>query len=93
MYDGLAKAGYQLAGWTFGMWDFDWWRRPEAGRLADRLARKGHPATSLSFTMAITPTLTQNAVTRARRFGCWSLVYARSLSHSRRCATSRIRDG
>jgi peptidoglycan/xylan/chitin deacetylase (PgdA/CDA1 family) len=43
MYDGLAKAGYQLAGWTFGMWDFDWWRRPEAGRLADRLARKASP--------------------------------------------------
>ena len=40
MYGGLAKAGYRLAGWTFGMWDFDWWRRPEAGRLADRLARK-----------------------------------------------------
>lgn len=40
MYDGLALAGYQLAGWSWGMWDFDWGRERRADRLAPRLARK-----------------------------------------------------
>ncbi|HZB25219.1 MAG TPA: polysaccharide deacetylase family protein [Vicinamibacterales bacterium] len=40
MYDGLERAGYRLAGWSWGMWDFDWWRRPRAERVAPRLARK-----------------------------------------------------
>jgi peptidoglycan/xylan/chitin deacetylase (PgdA/CDA1 family) len=40
MYGGLTKAGYQLAGWSWGMWDFDWGRARRADRLAPRLARK-----------------------------------------------------
>ena len=40
MYEGLAKAGYRLAGWSWGMWDFDWGRRRRADRLAARLAGK-----------------------------------------------------
>jgi len=40
MYSGLKQAGYQLAGWTWGMWDFDWGRARRADRLAPRLARK-----------------------------------------------------
>jgi peptidoglycan/xylan/chitin deacetylase (PgdA/CDA1 family) len=40
MYGGLAKAGYRLAGWTWGMWDFDWGRARNADRLTPRLARK-----------------------------------------------------
>ena len=40
MYDGLGRAGYRLAGWSWGMWDFDWGRRRNAGRLAARLAGK-----------------------------------------------------
>ncbi len=40
MYEGLERAGYRLAGWSWGMWDFDWWRRPRADRVAPRLARK-----------------------------------------------------
>jgi peptidoglycan-N-acetylglucosamine deacetylase len=40
MYTGLGKAGYRLAGWTWGMWDFDWGRKRTADRLAPRLARK-----------------------------------------------------
>jgi len=40
MYSALGSEGYQLAGWTWGMWDFDWWREREANRLAARLARK-----------------------------------------------------
>ena len=40
MYQGLKEAGYRLAGWSWGMWDFDWWRRPQGDRVAARLARK-----------------------------------------------------
>ena len=40
MYGGLTRAGYQLAGWSWGMWDFDWGRERSAERLAPRLARK-----------------------------------------------------
>lgn len=40
MYDGLERAGYRLAGWSWGMWDFDWGRRRDAGRLSHRLVRK-----------------------------------------------------
>ena len=40
MYEGLDRAGYQLAGWSWGMWDFDWWRPRNGERLARRLARK-----------------------------------------------------
>jgi peptidoglycan/xylan/chitin deacetylase (PgdA/CDA1 family) len=40
MYGGLTKAGYRLAGWSWGMWDFDWGRQRRADRLAPRLARK-----------------------------------------------------
>jgi peptidoglycan/xylan/chitin deacetylase (PgdA/CDA1 family) len=40
MYDGLARAGYTLTGWSWGMWDWHWWQRPRADRVARRLARK-----------------------------------------------------
>jgi peptidoglycan-N-acetylglucosamine deacetylase len=40
MYAGLAEDGYRLAGWTWGMWDFDWGRERRGDRLAARLARK-----------------------------------------------------
>lgn len=40
MYDGLERAGYKLAGWSWGMWDFDWGRRRDAERLSNRLVRK-----------------------------------------------------
>ena len=40
MYKGLSIGGYRLAGWTWGMWDFDWGRERRADRLASRLARK-----------------------------------------------------
>jgi chitooligosaccharide deacetylase len=38
MYEGLKRAGFRLAGWSFGMWDWNWWRRPNPERLAERLA-------------------------------------------------------
>ncbi len=40
MYEALDRIGYRLAGWTWGMWDFDWGRERRADRLAPRLARK-----------------------------------------------------
>lgn len=40
MYSALDKMGYQLAGWTWGMWDWDWWHGRDAEKLAARLARK-----------------------------------------------------
>ena len=40
MYRGLELANYRLAGWSWGMWDFDWGRARRADRLAPRLMRK-----------------------------------------------------
>ncbi len=40
MYSGLDRADYQLAGWSFGMWDFNWWRQSKPEKLAARLAAK-----------------------------------------------------
>ena len=40
MYEALSMGGYRLAGWTWGMWDFDWGRERRADRLAARLAKK-----------------------------------------------------
>jgi peptidoglycan/xylan/chitin deacetylase (PgdA/CDA1 family) len=40
MYQALDRIDYRLAGWSWGMWDWDWWRRPQGDRVAARLARK-----------------------------------------------------
>jgi peptidoglycan/xylan/chitin deacetylase (PgdA/CDA1 family) len=40
MYEALDRIDYRLAGWSWGMWDWDWWRRPNGHRVAARLARK-----------------------------------------------------
>jgi len=40
MYEGLDQAGYQLAGWSFGMWDWNWWRPKRPDQLAARLSDK-----------------------------------------------------
>ena len=40
MYAGLDQADYRLAGWSFGMWDFNWWRPSKPEKLATRLAAK-----------------------------------------------------
>ena len=40
MYAGLRKLNYRLAGWSWGMWDWDWWRTPRADKIVRRLARK-----------------------------------------------------
>ena len=43
MYQGLDRAGYRLAGWSWGMWDWHWWQHPRGDRIARRLARKASP--------------------------------------------------
>ena len=40
MYEGLDRAGFTLAGWSFGMWDWNWWRASKPDRLASRLAAR-----------------------------------------------------
>ena len=40
MFAGLAQIDYALVGWGWGLWDFDWFRRPDPQALADRLARR-----------------------------------------------------
>ena len=40
LYQGLDRAGYRLAGWSWGMWDWHWWQKPQGDRVARRLAAK-----------------------------------------------------
>jgi len=40
MYGGLEQADYRLAGWSFGLWDFNWWKPSKPEKLASRLAAK-----------------------------------------------------
>jgi peptidoglycan/xylan/chitin deacetylase (PgdA/CDA1 family) len=43
MIKGLERIDHRLVGWSFGLWDFNWYRRPEPGALAARLARRASP--------------------------------------------------
>ena len=47
MYGGLATAGYRLAGWSWGMWDFDW-GRARARRIDWRRGCRARPQTATS---------------------------------------------
>jgi peptidoglycan/xylan/chitin deacetylase (PgdA/CDA1 family) len=40
MYEALDRIDYRLVGWTWGLWDFNWYRPLEAQRLAERLSRR-----------------------------------------------------
>ncbi|HYN09299.1 MAG TPA: polysaccharide deacetylase family protein [Vicinamibacterales bacterium] len=40
LYAGLDRGGYALAGWSFGMWDWNWWRPSRPEKLAARLAAR-----------------------------------------------------
>ena len=40
MYDALRRMDYRLAGWSWGMWDWNWWRGRNPDSLAARLGRK-----------------------------------------------------
>lgn len=43
MYEALVQIDYQLAGWSWGLWDWNWYRTPEARNIADRLLRNVSP--------------------------------------------------
>ena len=40
MYAGLRQIDHTLVGWSWGMWDFNWYRSREARAVAERLARR-----------------------------------------------------
>jgi peptidoglycan/xylan/chitin deacetylase (PgdA/CDA1 family) len=40
MYEGLIGIDHRLVGWSWGLWDWNWYRAREAQSLADRLARR-----------------------------------------------------
>ena len=40
MYAGLKQIDHALAGWSWGLWDWNWWRPREAQDLAARLAKR-----------------------------------------------------
>lgn len=40
MYAALAQLDLRLTGWSWGLWDWNWFRAREAASLADRLARR-----------------------------------------------------
>ena len=43
MYEGLQAIDHKLVGWSWGLWDFNWYRPREARSLAERLARRISP--------------------------------------------------
>ena len=83
MYAGLDRGGYTLAGWSFGMWDWNWWRPSQPDRLARRLADRasdgdivvmhdGHhvnPRAERQRTVAATAELIPRLKARGFRFG------------------------
>lgn len=40
MYAALEQLGYTLTGWSWGLWDWNWWQVRDPASLADRLARR-----------------------------------------------------
>lgn len=40
MYEGLERADYRLAGWSWQMWDWNWWRPVRPDRLVERLVAR-----------------------------------------------------
>ena len=43
MYEGLERIGHRLVGWSWGLWDWNWFRRRDAADLARRLAGRASP--------------------------------------------------
>jgi peptidoglycan/xylan/chitin deacetylase (PgdA/CDA1 family) len=43
MYEGLARIDHRLVGWSWGLWDWNWYRTREAEGLARRLAARVSP--------------------------------------------------
>lgn len=43
MYDALSFIDYRLVGWSWGLWDFNWYRQNDPEQLARRLVRRASP--------------------------------------------------
>lgn len=43
MYEALDRIDYRLVGWSWGLWDWNWYRKPDAAALAERIARRAGP--------------------------------------------------
>ena len=42
MYAAIDALDYRLVGWSWGLWDWNWWRAREPEALAARLSRRAH---------------------------------------------------
>jgi peptidoglycan/xylan/chitin deacetylase (PgdA/CDA1 family) len=40
MYAALERLDYRLVGWSWGLWDWNWWRAREPAKLAARLSER-----------------------------------------------------
>ena len=40
MLEALRRIDHRLVGWSFGLWDFNWYRRPDPAALAARLTKR-----------------------------------------------------
>ena len=83
LYQGLDRAGYKLAGWSFAMWDWNWWRPSRPEKLASRLAGRAgdgdivvmhdghheHPRADRARTVAATAELVPLLRKKGFRFG------------------------
>ena len=43
MYDGLDQIDYRLVGWTWGLWDWNWYRQRNAAAIVRRIVSKSSP--------------------------------------------------
>jgi peptidoglycan/xylan/chitin deacetylase (PgdA/CDA1 family) len=43
MYEGLQQIDHRLVGWSWGLWDWNWYRPRDAAKLAERLRRRVSP--------------------------------------------------
>lgn len=83
MYEGLVRIDHRLVGWSWGLWDWNWYRPRDAARLAARLSRAvspgdivvmhdGHhenPAADRQYAIEATRLLLPELKARGYRFG------------------------
>lgn len=67
MYEGLERADYRLAGWSFRMWDWNWWRPPTPIASWNGSSIGRPTATSSCSTTATTPTRAPTVSAPSRR--------------------------
>jgi peptidoglycan/xylan/chitin deacetylase (PgdA/CDA1 family) len=79
MLEALRSIDHRLVGWSFGLWDFNWYRRPDPAALA----------TSSSCTTVTTRTRAPIELTRSRPYGGWYRHCAPAASSWARSADAR----